>query len=342
MLHIETHGSWRQMGEQYGEAARSLIHKAIQYFAPWSLRDGARAAKAASFVRTSVGREFPELIEESEGMARSAGVNPDAMLVLRFLPDLSAAAQLHCSVVFLNDSDRGPVLARNEDIEPDVSVEIQVCRTARPSEGPATVLLTYVSFVAGVVMNEHGLAVGGTSAHATGAESSQGGKPNSIAFHVLSNRCRRVGDISRELSHRRFAGKGCVAIVGDATGDSSLLEFLPGLPPVITPRPRDRDWQACTNNYITSIDRVFIDPPYLCIGYARYGRILHKLSDNPMARTIENVQRLLGDVAMPGPCVPAAGLKLNTAYSTVMLLRDRRLLLADGHPAKAEFQEFAL
>lgn len=341
MLFIETRGTWREMGRQYGEAARSLIHKAIAYFGPWLLTDAAKAARVAGYMRPHIGTVAPEALDEIDGMAEGAGISSDAMLCVRFLPEVSTALKLGCTVVYLQDSDRGPLLGRNEDIEPDVSVEIQVCHTCRPIDGPATMLLTYVGFMAGAGMNEHGVGIGATSAHTTKADG-VGNLPFSLFWHLLLNRCRSVKEVQSKLSSQTFYGKTCAGVIGDATGASMAFEMNPGEPIVYPARRQDRDWQICTNHYVQSIDQMAMEPAYLQNSYARYGRLTHRLGDAPMPRTVDHLKNLMTEVAAPGLCILEQDLKLRTAYTTIFELQHCRTILLDGHPSTAPIREISL
>jgi hypothetical protein len=158
------------------------------------------------------------------------------------------------------------------------------------------------------------------------------GLPNSLIQRAVLHRCRSANDIGPWLNDRSFFGKPWVAIVADATGASQLLEVLPNQPVTLVPRNATRDWQSCTNHYQCNAGLIRRDPAYLQSSYARAGRIAHRLSDHPMQRTIGNVEELMSDLSMPGLCVSPVGLGLRTAYTTTMLLSERKLRLRDGHP----------
>jgi hypothetical protein len=333
MIYVETRGNWREMGRQFGEELRQTLYRFIDGFVPWLRSDLPRVARTSSALREHIrSAECMEIIEESAGIAEGAQLSPDAMLCLRFLTELSQISAPSCSVVYLNDSDRGPVLSRNEDIEPDLSVEVQVCHTARPVDGPASMLITYAGLLMGVGMNDAGVAIGGTSAHAQFMDATPLGLPNSLIQYAALHRCARACDIGAWVGRRAFFGKPWVAIVADATGESFLLEVLPNQPVTLTPRKKTRDWHSCTNHYQTHCDLIRRDPLYLQSSYARAGRIAHRLADHPMDRTVRNVEELMSDIAMPGICVSPEGLKLRTAYTTSMLLEQRVLRLREGHP----------
>jgi len=333
MLYVETKGTWQQIGQQFGESLRTTLHQFVDGFVPWMHTDATRVAIAAGKLRDYCRKAgCPEILDESSGIAEGAALAPDMVLSLRFLTELGLLAAPSCSVVFLADSDHGASLSRNEDIEPDLSVEVQVCHTARPSDGPATVLVTYAGLLMGVGMNDAGVGIGGTSAHAQFMDAKPVGLPNSLIQYAALHRCRKAKEISNWLQDRPFFGKPWVAIIADASGESFLLEVLPNLPVTIVPRQHSRNWHSCTNHYQSNSDLIRRDPAYLQSSYARAGRIAHRLSDHPMPHTIKNVEELMGELSMPGLCVSPVDLKLRTAYTTTALLQERKLRVREGHP----------
>ncbi len=331
------------MGQQYGEALRAELRRAIEHFVPWLLSDVPKTQRVAATLRQSIGTEFREVLDEIEGMARGANLPQHAVVLWRFLPEISTMLEPGCTVAFIASSDCGPILGRNEDIEPDLSVEIQVCRTTRPENGPASLLLTYAGLMAtGVGMNEHGLAIGGASAH-TDKRFGSGGLPNSLASHIVLHRSCDVADAHRQLASHTFRGKPSVSVVADASGRSMLLEMMPGAAPLMAARAADRDWQICTNFFVASEELMSRgETEYLQNGYARYGRLMHRLADVPMPRTAANLQALMSEVAAPGLCLVEKDLKFFTAYTTLMELNSRRLRVSEGHPSQGRYREVQL
>jgi len=342
MLFVETRGSWREMGRQYGEATREMLRRGIGYFGKWMLEDPQKTAKVAGRLRHDTLPVAKAVAEEIEGIAQGADLPVDTVWCYRFLPECAAALQMGCTVVALADSDRGPILARNDDIEPDLSVEIQVCHTSRPTDGPASMVLTYAGFLAGgAAMNEHGLAVGGASAHTT-VPYAGGQAPFSVFFHLLLQRSENIAHFVRKFGELTYYGKPAIVLMADDSGQSMALEMQPGQTLTRTPRQAGRDWQVCTNQYIQGVERIAPETEYLQNSYARYGRLTHRLGDWPMERTVENVRKLMAEVAAPGFCIPEQGLRLRTAYTSIFELKHRKMVLLDGHPATAPMREISL
>jgi hypothetical protein len=99
-------------------------------------------------------------------------------------------------------------------------------------------------------------------------------------------------------------------------------------------------WQACADFFLSGITSVNVQPSQQLNRYARYGRITHQLGEGLSKHSVQGLQQLLIDVAQPGPCIPES--HMPTAYSQVMVLKDRTMRLSHGHPAKTEFVEVSL
>ena len=342
MLRIETAGSWSEMGEQVGEAFRDRFELVLDRFAPWlaSDLDGLRPEIAG--LRRLLGDHCPELIEETEGMARAVGLDPDLMLGLRYFNELREHAAPGCSGLFLAESDCGPLLARTCDIEPDLSAEIQLLRVNRPDDGPATVLVTYLVLTGGVGLTEHGLAMTGSSATPKVNSPRGEGLPIAVVNHLLMTRCRGVEDARELLETHQVRGKGAVELVCDESGKSVMVEYVPGQPTIVTERAADRDWQACSNFCFSGGLTNSMDARYLQNAYARYGRVVHQVGEGIMDRSVDGVKQLFLEISQPGMVCPEEHCFFHTAYAFVIDVRARKMHLCPGHPAKEEYMEIVL
>jgi hypothetical protein len=257
------------------------------------------------------------------------------------LPEVSSIVRSGCTVVFLGDTDKGPILARNQDIEPDVSVEMQVRQIRRPIGRAASVVMTYAGFVAGTGFNANGVGVGATSAHSIHPDG-KGNLPFSLFFHLLLQQCASVDDFINRFSEQTYYGKTVVGLMADAGGSSAGFEMNPGSPLTFVPRRQDRDWQAYTNHYQKSVEQIAPEVEYLQNSYARYGRLLHRLAEVPIARTAAELRQLMTEVAEPGLVVSPKDLSFPTAYTTLYYLKHGRATVLDGHPSKAQPMEVCL
>ncbi len=342
MLRIETRGTWREMGAQLAEEFRPRFEPVLERFAPWLARDLDHFRPAVAALRQTVLRLVPEIEEETQGMASALNWDADLALGLRYFNEIRTWQLPGCTGIFLNTGDRGPLLARTCDLEPDMSAEVQLCRVNRPRDGIATVLMTYLPLTAGVGFNELGIAFTGASASTKGPANAEG-IPGAVFNQMLITRCRSLAEVTDLAARHTLRGKGAIQLACDAEGRSLLLELTAGSPIRVTPRRRDRDWQACTNFCQSKGLVPDADAAYLENAYARYGRLVHQLNEaSGMERTLAGIQRLLLDVAQPGMVCHAPHCTFNTVYTFIVELRQRRMHLCPGHPAQTAYEEVAL
>ncbi|OIO91826.1 MAG: hypothetical protein AUJ92_15665 [Armatimonadetes bacterium CG2_30_59_28] len=329
------------MGERYGATFRDEISDCMNRFCPWLGAPSEKLTHTLNELRSSLACSAPELLEETEGMARGVEVAEAKMLAYRFFPDVRNSVATGCSNVFLAHSNTGPLLGRNNDIENDFSQEIQVCHVRRPEGGFASITTTYVGLVAVAGMNEHGLGVGGSSAPTTAARSSSG-LPGAALQWLAIHRCRSVPDVVDLFARHTYSGKPCNLLVADASETSHLFECIPGLPPQRHTSLDPAKWNACTNTFLSGRFPTPENPDYQQSSYARYGRIVHQLREGLVDHTLAGLQNLLRDIAMPGPFCTGFDGRWKTAYSQVMCLRERKMHLSPGHPSEVPWEVISL
>jgi predicted choloylglycine hydrolase len=340
MLWIETKGTWREMGRQIGEQFRGQLTQCLDKFAPWLVADLPAHLAAIEEIRTTLRPHAPELLDETAGMAQSSGINEPLLLGYRFFNEVKQRMAKGCSVIFLAKANEGPLLGRNCDLHPGFEADIQLCRTSRPKHGPATITVTYLGMGTGQGLNEFGLGLGGASAQ-TEARFGSHGLPGGLLQHLVLQRCRNLPQATRRLAEHSFLGKPSNVIIADAQGRSALFEFAPGRPAHAVRRPQRQTWQACTNFFVSGHTPIKPQPPSLQSAYARYGRTVHQLGGGLVEHSLAGLQRLLREIAHPGLCI-AEGTTLNTAYSHVLNLHERRMWISPGHPVKTDYQKVSL
>jgi len=312
----------------------------LEHFASWLAGDLDAYRPAIGVIRRTLAERCPELNEETLGMGEAAGLEPDLMLGLRFFNELRSYTT-GCSGAFVADAPEGPLLARTCDIEPDLGQEIQLCRVNRPDGGPQTITMTYLGMSGGVGVNEHGLAMAGSSAPAE-ARATTDGVPMAVGDFLLLNRCRSAREAHALLSGLKMRGKAAVQLICDASGDSFLVELASGYAPVFAPRTEGKTWQACSNFCFSGRIPSRRDPRLMENAYARYGRMAHLLDSGPMEHSLSGMKQLVADIAQPGPVCHEPQCWFRTAYAFVVETRSRRMHLCPGHPAESKYFEVSL
>ena len=341
MLFIETKGTWRKMGRQLGDAFLDQLKQCIDHYASWLVADLDRYRPAIGQIRALLSSHAPELLEETEGLAESSGVDADTLLGYRFFNEVKERVAEGCSVVYIANSDAGPLLGRNCDLSATFDPDIQLCRTCRPDCGQTKVTTSYLGMAGGIGVNASGLGTGGASAH-TPERYGDEGLPGQVLSFLLMNACSDVPEARALLSRHAFLGKSQNLIAGDRGGASVLLEMAPGRISEQIDRPPDQDWQICTNFFTSGRTPIDAQPLYLESAYARYGRMSHGLSSGLVDRSASGLKQLLTDIAQPGLCIPQDHVTLKTAYSQVMELSSGKMHITPGHPAEVTWEEISL
>jgi hypothetical protein len=145
--------------------------------------------------------------------------------------------------------------------------------------------------------------------------------------------CRTVQQAREVLAELCFLGKPANYIIADASGDSALYEFVPGLPAREVNQPGEGRWRACTNFMVSEHDVPPTNAALVRNAYARYGRIMQVVGREEGTPSRDTLQGLLADIAQPGPVCPEEP-NLLTAYSHLMDLTTRTMHLWPGHPAQ--------
>lgn len=330
------------MGQAYGETFRIELHRCIDYFFPGIREATTHASAVLDQLEAQLCRLAPPLWDETVGMAEGASLDARQMLAYRFFPDVRGAMQGGCSAFYLAQSDAGPLLGRNCDLEDDLSQQVQVCQVARPQDGPARITISYVGLPPINGMNEYGLGIAGTSAHTTDGRADPRGATMGILAFVMHQCCRSLSDADRVLQKHLFAGKSLNLLIGDAAGQSRLYEMVPGYAPHAMPSHADRAWTACTNTFLSGRWNWPDESEYQECSFARYGQLIQRFHDRQVAARIDAAEDLLRQVAMPGPVSTGFHGTWKTAYSAVMCLAHKKMLLAPGHPGEVGFEEVSL
>jgi isopenicillin-N N-acyltransferase like protein len=172
---IECEGSGRARGQAHGEAARSLIHDALQRWADAirSVTGGSADDYTERFLgRTSFGRTVreysPDLWAEVGGIAEAANVDRRLLLAYNLMDEQwwdVASAAIGCSVACITPTARDgaanaapTILAQNMDL-PRYLDGGQVILHLRPDRGPEALVLTAAGLIGLTGVTRTGLGV---------------------------------------------------------------------------------------------------------------------------------------------------------------------------------------
>lgn len=328
------------MGKAVGQKYGSELRRCMDGFLALLPKDDAKVGGVSAAVRRTVQAIYPQLLEETAGMAAGAGVAEEDLFRYRFFVDVRGALTHNCSSLFALGEDGTPWLGRTCDIEPEDHWS-QICQVRRPKDSAATITTTYLGMLAVVGMNEHGVGlVGGSSP----AKESYGtdGIPVSLVTHMALHTARTLAEVHEIFLAQPIVGKGAVLLVADASGLSCIFEVASGRRMNPVRREPGKPWQACTNFFCSGEIPNADMPGYLYNAYARYGRLSHQLDGTLSRPDREGLQRLLAEIAQPGPFLPKGACPLETAYATLCDLKNRTMYLAEGNPNSNPFVKLKL
>ncbi|WP_010584026.1 C45 family autoproteolytic acyltransferase/hydolase [Schlesneria paludicola] len=156
-------GSPREMGQQFGEAARELIREFVST-ALERVRLTMRVSQRQVDDTVSESWEFaknysPDSCEELQGMALAAGLDVRELMMLQIRNQLQNEPEAGCSSISLNAiGGQGPLLAQNWDNDPGLD-PFTVVLTRRPTGKPALINITQAGLIAYIGFNESGIGV---------------------------------------------------------------------------------------------------------------------------------------------------------------------------------------
>lgn len=227
---VETGGTHREMGVDFGRAAREVLRdlaaESRAHFRQWTGHDiGAAKRHATRHFLPAVRRRYPKYLEEVRGIAEGAGVAFEDVFYLTADEELVSLWEKpeKCSTVVVRTKD-GLLLGHNEDYPPRYMDRLVIV-DARPDDGPAFLALTYPYILAGPScgMNDRGLAFGVDSLgfHARGR-----GLPTNYVLRDLYS-VRRIGDVRRIMDASGRVMGNAATVASASEGRAVSVEASP-------------------------------------------------------------------------------------------------------------------
>ena len=151
-------GNPRECGRQYGEQAAEAIHTGVEYSA-YRQNLSSRFDRFIACAEQSLRTFAPEVLDELTGIAEGANIELAALLFLNVW-DAFDDEQPRCTPVMLQDSDHGPVVAKNNDGPEHERYRAPfIFRQVEPDHGLPFLQVTYAGWLSGLDMiNCEGLA----------------------------------------------------------------------------------------------------------------------------------------------------------------------------------------
>jgi isopenicillin-N N-acyltransferase like protein len=342
----ELSGSYHEIGAQHGRIHRDLIQRGIEVYGQLFhdfVGIGWRQARGrAHHFEAMIARGFPEILEEMNGIAWGAGVDFLDILTLNCRSEIALTQASGGCSAFSIARHGTQWLAQNWDWR-SAQLDNVVALHVRGDGKPALVSIGEAGMVGKVGMNEQGI---GVCLNAIRSQTCSTGLP----IHVALRKILESPDFDSALAvatHDRVCSPAhfllASAPVGNEGGQAVGLEVQPGEPGRIAPRSgivTHTNHLYANNTPYPVQDYPRIDSePRLC----RLDALLH--DELPPDAPLDKAR--LFDVLSDHQSAPLsicrhfnpeqpAEERMETLFSVVMNLSERRLTLRHGKPCESD------
>jgi isopenicillin-N N-acyltransferase-like protein len=186
-------------------------------------------------VAAVVGRRWPDLVEELEGVAAGAGEDPRELLAINARTELLGGAGAgECSVLGHIEGDE-PWLAQTWDWHPDLAGSAVIV-SARVDGGPPFTTVTEAGILAKLGLNHAGVAVA-LNFLTCSLDGGLAGVPIHVLLRVLLDRCGGATEALGLLLGAQVSASSCVTVAVAEEHGAALfaVELSPGGAGVLWP-----------------------------------------------------------------------------------------------------------
>jgi len=309
---LKLEGAPRDLGLQRGSALRDLIRALVEDYIP-RIRESEEHMKIRDHIEEALMKNFPEFLEELEGIAEGSGVACNDLLLLIAWWSYPTG----CSNVALTETVIGPVLGSTLDVGLD---PYRVMLFYKPKDGYSFVTVSRVdNLSAARAMNEEGLCIGGSS---TKAIDKCMGFPRYVTLRAVAQYCATVDEALKLLSKYKegFRNPFNVILV-DSEGDAAVVEFSNCEMEVRKP---ENGGIACTNHYETRLAELEArGMAQVFESKTRYARLLDFIRKCNREKPIEEMMKILRSHGPGGICQHGPPQALHATLAFIMVPRKR-------------------
>lgn len=336
---LEVSGSAYEVGRRHGEKLAPLIRYCYQTALPRHVRQQ-ETPDREELIR-AVAERWPEQLEEVRGYSDGAGIDFNYAFDFNF--GRFAKSSPSCSNLAFRESPNGPILGGTLD---DTHVYcVQLTRRAGACAHVGIVYPGWLSYYGGV--NEHGLAVSGSSAvlHKSSPPQTEE-QPMFWSIYtarLVLETCRSVTEAVDLLKQPGIPGHGNHIMI-DADGNGALVESNKPTGPVLATHAWDDDGRLWCGNFFRS--EFSINEASAFPGLERESsraRAVLRFAEKGRQEggSIDLLKAMLTShdseqPSLSGICNP------NTCCAVISVPRERRILVAERYPCANEFVEYGL
>jgi hypothetical protein len=333
---VECSGPPLKIGRQYGEQAREEIQKDLELRCRHA--DKHRLEIFSGIAAQVLQTYLPDVLAELKGIAEGAQVDLAQVLFANHVDTFGSEVE-RCTPVILRNSPEGTIIAKNND-GPVHEHYPFIIRKCTPDKGIPFIQITYAGWLCGLdCMNAEGLA----STHGSvGSVFDKSGLRVDIRLkaYQLIQTCRTTDEFIAGLSETPLTGKGFNIAVGDAEGNTAMLDAAV---PFIAVSGRNKKFDYATNIYKSpGLENADMRPPGkrdICV--YRYGYLKWLEETNP-PENLDDIKKLLSCHEPWAPCRHGGVHGSKTFWSMINLTASGKILVAHGSPCQNEYKEYSL
>lgn len=329
-------GTPREMGRQYGEQANEEIQRNLELFGQHWYQE--KLQVFSNKVKQTLYSFLPDILEELKGIAEGAKVDFDQVLLTNHVDTFGENVE-RCTPIILRNSPDGTIIAKNNDSPTNENYSF-IIRKCAPTKGIPFIQVTYAGWISGLdCMNAEGLA---NTHGSVGSIFDKSGSRVDIrlkSYQILHN-CRTVDNFLAGLNENPLTGKGFNIAVGDASGNTAMLDAAV---PFIAVSNRNKKFDYATNLYkspgLENSDTRIPSKRDICI--YRYGYLKWLEETNP-PQNIDDLKKILSCHEPWAPCRHGGVHHSKTEWSMINLIKERKILITDGAPCENKYKEYCL
>ena len=339
-------GSPRELGRQFGEAAREEIRGFAEIALERvnrTIRVSRERAMSIAARSTEFARAYgPEMVEELHGMAEGSHVPFEELMLLQVRNQLRPDADAGCTSLSLASpaiAPRGAIVAQNWDNDPALD-PFTIVLTRKPNGKPALVNLTQAGLIAYIGFNDAGM---GVCLNTLPAPSREVGVPHYFTVRGIYEAESLAGAIHAVLRAERAIPANIM--LATPQGPADLEVTLDNVHVLSGEQGQVTHANHCKHPELLAVNAAF---PELIESYPRQRRIDALLSATGAPLTLEAVKTALADHDGHPRSIcrhlnddAQTGL-WQTVFSVIIEPDQRRMHVSRGTPCEHPYETYEL
>ena len=343
LIRIETSGSHREIGYQYGEKLKDRLvefckNRTSNIYKRYKKDVIINGRKELLGVME---HKFPYIVEEMRGIAEGAEINFDdySLSVLSAGFSVFSEEGDECSNIIFKKSDEGPILGKTLDgTTPNAAPA--VIRLIKSKNGVTVLCVTRIDGISTETgLNNRGLALGESSLHFF--TKNPRGIIRNLLLRPLLYECSNVEEGIQFLAGNPTIVNGFNYAMVDVTGNAAIMERSST---ECYPRRTNGEVIFCTNHTPTPLIRK-LEKSRGETGDKnsddRFENLKKITSVNNLEFSLKSMKNILTNHHNPG-CICQHGTYLYTQRAYINLVKEGKLLVSPGNPCKNDFIEFSI